>query len=365
MTLYAAYQLEPYRSPHGTPSALPQNSPLTPSHPKVNHVFTGDRHVPIFGQITGIPKSSSTPTKGTIIATYGIVGSLDQQKNLHLLRDKALLDSYTVILFDWRAHGKTATLSPTLTSDGIYEGRDFIHIAAQAKALGCPPPYWFMGYSLGGQLALWGLHPDSLELAENLGLNPSDIGGAAVICPNLDSNRSLDFLVSSWLGRTLEQSITRNLKILAQTIRVHHPEHVTDEAIARANSIRQFDQELVISRLGFASVENYYTASSPLPWLSEIEKPVFLLYAADDPMFHPGIVPDLEALAQTNPCIHLCLTAYGGHVGYFSSTACQTAWGDRDPWWAWNRILDWLNDVPPPSATSPLKDTVLQDNLRG
>ena len=60
-----------------------------------------------------------------------------------------------MVLFDWRAHGKTGLLSPTLTSDGLYEGDDFVCIAAKAKTVGCPAKFWFAGFSLGGQLALW------------------------------------------------------------------------------------------------------------------------------------------------------------------------------------------------------------------
>ena len=93
---------------------------------------------------------------GTIVGTYGITGDLDNQWFLRLLGRKAYAQGYAVVLFDWRAHGKTAQLSPTLTSDGLYEGQDFVHIAAQAKAMGCPAPFWFTGYSLGGQLALLG-----------------------------------------------------------------------------------------------------------------------------------------------------------------------------------------------------------------
>ncbi|MEL6319635.1 MAG: alpha/beta fold hydrolase [Cyanobacteria bacterium J06626_14] len=365
MTLYAAWRLEEYQSPFDPLieplTAEPVSTFSKPSIPSngwlIDHVFTGDRHVPIFGQISSPVHleasdkwAAITQSIGTIIITYGIVGNLDQQKALHILRDKACAENYTVIGIDWRAHGTTAMLSPALTSDGLHEGKDFVHIAAQAKALGCPPPYWFLGYSLGGQLALWGVHSDSLTLAEDLGLAPTDIGGAAVVCPNLDANRSLDFLGRSLPGRMLEQSITQKLKALAKQIHDCHPGHLNDEAIARADSIRHFDEEFVIHRLGFDSVEEYYTASSPLPWLSEITKPVFMLYAADDPMFHPDIVPDLITETQHNPLIDLWVTQYGGHVGYFSGTTCQQEWGDRDPWWAWNRTIDWLKAKTAQSA---------------
>ncbi len=299
------------------------------------HVFAGAQEVPIFGKFAQPPSGNRPTPKGTIVATYGITGSLDDQWFLKILGRKAIARDYAIVLFDWRAHGKTAKLSPVLTSDGLFEGDDFVQIAKQAKALGCPPPYWFMGYSLGGQLALWGIKsgqsdPEFVD----------DFAGGAVICPSLDSERSLTALVSTPIGRYLERAITKQLRKLANELAGYHPGEFDPAAIARARSIWTFDEELVIGRLGFATVPEYYTTSSALAILPNLTKPTQILYAANDPLFDAAIVPELQAIAQENPAIDLWLTAQGGHVGYLSNKACQHAWGDRDPWWAWNRILD-------------------------
>ena len=336
-----------------------ENTTPHPEPPYRERIFTGAGGVPIFGWVA-IPQNAHS----TIVGTYGITGSLDNQWYLRLLGRKAFAQGYAVVLFDWRAHGKTAQLSPTLTSDGLYEGEDFVCIAAEAKALGCPAPFWFTGFSLGGQLALW-----AVKAAQNLGrgvresqsctevssvertgvqgsavrenLTPEDIGGAAVICPSLDSIRSLSYLVNDPWGKHLEQGITRELKKLALAIYKAHPGAIELAAIERANSIWGFDQELVIGRLGFPSVEAYYEASSGLHLLPQLEKPTLILYAADDPLFAPAIVPDLQAVCDRNPAVDLVLTRYGGHVGYISSQEGQLQAGDPDPWWAWNRILEW------------------------
>ena len=155
-----------------------------------SHIFEGAQAVPIHG-IWAVPPNP----KGTIIGTYGITGDLENQWFLRILGRKAIAAGYAVVLFDWRAHGKTAVLSPTLTSDGLYEGEDFVHIASQAKALGCPAPFWFTGYSLGGQLALWGIK--AAQTADPAIIDPDDIQGGAVICPSLDSERSLRYLTAS------------------------------------------------------------------------------------------------------------------------------------------------------------------------
>lgn len=299
-------------------------------------IFTGGQSVPIFA-LVAIPKNA----RGTIIGTYGITGNLENQWFLRILGRKAYARGFAVILFDWRAHGKTAQLSPTLTSDGLYEGEDFVKIAASAKKMECPAPFWFTGFSLGGQLALWGIK--AAQQIDDEKLTESDIAGGAVICPNLDSNRSLSYLVKDRWGKYIEKAIARSLKQLAWEINSYHPEALDPAAIERANSIQSFDRELVIERLGFDSVKAYYQASSPLPILPQLSKPTLIIYAADDPLFDPSIIPDLKAVAARNEAIDLWLTKYGGHVGYISSSACQRQNEDNDCWWAWNRILDWCD----------------------
>lgn len=321
-----------------------------PEPPYEEKIFIGGQGVPIFGWVA-IPKNAHS----TIIGTYGITGELENQWYLKLLGRKAYAQGYAVVLFDWRAHGKTAMLSPTLTSDGLYEGEDFVRIAAAVKAMGLPGKFWFTGFSLGGQLALWAvkaaedlLSNRSAEVAEvegnreDSGLEFGDIGGAAVICPSLDSVRSLAFLVKHPTGKYIEQGITRQLKKLAWQIHDAHPGTIDPAAIERVNSIWSFDEQLVIGRLGFPSVKAYYDASSALPLLPNLKKPTLIIYAADDPFFDPVIIPELKAGCAKNPEINLLLTRYGGHIGYLSSQQCQRVCQDPDIWWAWNRVLQWL-----------------------
>jgi len=314
----------------------------TIEHPEPSYheqIFIGSEGVPIFG-LVAIPENA----RGTIIGTYGITGELETQWYLRLLGRKAFALGYAVVLFDWRAHGKTAQLSPTLTSDGLYEGEDYVRIAAAAKAMGCPGKFWFTGFSLGGQLALWGVKVAGEVIREygDLELEDSDIGGGMVICPSLDSQRSLSYLVTKPFGRYIEAGIAKDLKKLAWRLHEIHPGSFDPEAIERANSIWGFDNELVIHRLGFPSVEAYYQASSALKILPQISKPTLIIYAGDDPLFDPAIVPELQAACDDNPAIDLLLTQYGGHVGYVSSKQCQQQLKDPDIWWAWNRILEWL-----------------------
>ena len=308
---------------------------LVEPEPHYQKVIFSQGEVPLAGWVA-VPDRP----KGTIVGTYGITGTLENQWFLRILGRKAYAENYAVVLFDWRAHGESAKLSSSLTSDGINEGKDFINIAAESKIFGCPAPFWFTGYSLGGQLALWGIY--YAQSIAHSALESSDIAGGAVICPNLDSNLSLPYLMAHPTGKYIEQAIAKELKKLVQQIARYHPQDFDVAAIARANSIYGFDRELVVPRLGFNSVEEYYTASSPFQFLHRITKPTLILYAEDDPMFAPDIVPKLKTVCHHNDNLDLVLTNAGGHVGYVSSAQCQQELGDRDPWWAWNRTLQWF-----------------------
>ncbi|MEM7592006.1 MAG: alpha/beta fold hydrolase [Cyanobacteria bacterium P01_A01_bin.83] len=311
---------------------------IVESEPDYQKVVFNQGEVPLAGWVA-IPPNP----KGTIVATYGITGTLANQWFLRILARKAYAQNYAVVLFDWRAHGESAKLSPVLTSDGIEEGKDFVSIAAESKALGCPAPFWFTGYSLGGQMALWGIYYS--QFLEINGLNSTEVAGGAVICPNLDSNLSLPYLMKHPTGKYIEQAIAKELKKLSLKLHDYHPEDIDLAAIERANTIWGFDHELVIPRLGFASVPEYFTASSPFQILPKINKPTLILYAEDDPMFAPSIIPKLKTVCHHNEALNLTLTKSGGHVGYVSSLNCQQTYGDRDCWWAWNRILDWVQTV--------------------
>ena len=327
MTVYAAYR-----------SSQIWQATITEVKPEYQEVIFNRGDVPLFAKM-----AIHSHARGTIIGTYGITGTLENQWFLKILGRKAYAQGYSVVLFDWRAHGESAKLSPVLTSDGINEGQDFLAIAAESKIMGCEPPFWFTGYSLGGQLALWAIYYS--QLGGWSGLDSKDVAGGAVICPNLDANLSLPYLMKHPLGKYIERAIAKELRKLALILHRYHPDEFELDAIDRATTIWGFDRELVIPRLGFTSVEDYYHASSGWQILPEITKPTLILYAQDDPMFSPQVIPRLWDICKSNPAIELVLTKAGGHVGYISNKVCQQKLGDRDPWWAWNRIFDWWNQA--------------------
>jgi predicted alpha/beta-fold hydrolase len=313
--------------------------------------------IPLHGWLTPPVENQ----RGTIIATYGITGEIENQWYLRLFAQHARDRGYAVLLLDWRAHGKSVEHSPVFTSDGIHEGRDFLCAAHWLKTQNYPAPFFFSGYSLGGQLALWGakygsdfartIAPNSLETVgstyphsdDHPQLHPDDLGGATTLAPSLHSTRSLRYLANHEIGRRIDRSITRNIHHLVRNIHHHNPGTIDLSKLDRVHTIWDYDREYAINPLGFATVEDYFDASSPLSFLPNITLPTQIIYAANDPMFDPSLVGDLRRACADNPAIELTITQHGGHIAHRSDRACQHCYGDPDPWWAMHRSLDWID----------------------
>lgn len=298
-----------------------------PAVPWQEHIFRGAEGVPLWGLWSCPPAA-----KGTLILNYGITGTVRDAWYAHILARKAYARGFAVLLYDWRGHGKTAELSPAPSSDGWREGSDLVQLAWQLIALGCPDTVALAGFSLGGQLALWGL-----KAAVEEGCTP--ICAGAVLAPNLESNRSLDYLLTTRIGRIIEGRLTAELRVEARKRQERFPEAVKQGAAERVDSIRAFDREMVIDYYGFPSTEDYYQKTSGLYLLDRIQLPYLLIYAADDPMFIPDLVPEIQQRCGQNPLANLLLTSRGGHVAHINRRNRL-----EDRFWGLNRMLDFCQE---------------------
>ena len=294
-----------------------------PPVPWQEQVFTGADGVPIWGMW-----SCPNNAKATLIITYGITGTAQTAWYAQALARKAYNRGWAVLIYDWRGHGRTAELSPVPSSDGWREGEDQLKMAEQLVEMGCPEPVALVGFSLGGQLALWGLKAAVEQVC-------SLVRCGAVLAPALESNRSLDYLLSTPIGRAIERSLASQLRIEAEKRLQRFPEAVKPGAVERVNSIRTFDQYMVIDYYGFTSVFDYYEKTSGLYLLDTIALPYLVIYAADDPLFAPEVIPELEERTSRNPNAHLILTPQGGHVAHIGKASPK-----EDEFWALNRLLE-------------------------
>jgi predicted alpha/beta-fold hydrolase len=161
------------------------------------------------------------------------------------------------------------------------------------------------GVSLGGNaLAKW--------LGERGEAARALVARAAVVSAPVDLMQS---------GAALERGFSRmyarhfltTLKRTAAIKLERFPGLFNSQAVARARSLRDFDNVVTAPLHGFRDTDDYWTRASAKPLLRNIAVPTLLLNARDDPFLPESALPTER---EVSPAVKLEFPARGGHVGF-------------------------------------------------
>jgi predicted alpha/beta-fold hydrolase len=122
-------------------------------------------------------------------------------------------------------------------------------------------------------------------------------------------------LLSEGFGRVYGLHFLRSLKRKGLHKLTHHRLPLDRARIARALTLREFDDAFTAPVHGFAGVDDYWQRASSLPDLRRVRLPTLLVHARNDP-FLPGRY--LPAPEQLGDSMEAEFTAGGGHVGFVS-----------------------------------------------
>lgn len=173
------------------------------------------------------------------------------------------------------------------------------------------------GFSLGGNLVLKYLgekrqdRPECLKAAVAISA-PTDLGTCACRL-----ERPENWIYQKRFLGSLKDKIKHKAKIFADLPR--------PERIDKVRTLRELDDLYTGPVHGFGSAVNYYRQCSSRQFLPTIDRPTLLLNAQDDPLLTKGCHPVEEAKRNAN--LHLCLTQFGGHTGYYQ--AGDFYWSDQ------------------------------------
>ena len=99
--------------------------------------------------------------------------------------------------------------------------------------------------------------------------------------------------------------------------------------LARARTLREFDDMITAPLHGFRDTDDYWSCASSAPWLARIEVPTLVLNARNDPFLPAEALERAARGAAKNVVLEFPRT--GGHAGF----------PGRDRWLA-RRVLDFL-----------------------
>jgi len=190
-------------------------------------------------------------------------------------------------------------------------------------AQGAAGPIFAAGVSLGGNVLLKWLGERGADAART-------VRRAAAVSAPLDLAASGNALDRGFNRRTYTRVFLATLKAKAFAKLTLGHLRVDQRRLARARTLREYDDLITAPLHGFRDTDDYWTRAASAPWLARIEVPTLVLNARNDP-FLPAAALERAARGAASAVV-LEFPHTGGHAGF----------PGRDRWLA-RRVLDFLS----------------------
>lgn len=183
-----------------------------------------------------------------------------------------------------------------------------------------PRKVFAMGWSLGGNIVV-----NALAEQGPHHMGPAHLDGGVALCATHCLTRTAQQYEEHWPMRHLyDPHVLRNLKKMLEPAMPFYRSGpvpawagadvaVDHQRIASARRIRDIDEALIRRMFGYSSVEEYYHQASCSRRLADVNVPLLLLSAADDPMTTSWV--PLETV-RSNEQVILAYTKHGGHIAW-------------------------------------------------
>ncbi len=255
--------------------------------PRMQLVDLGD------GDRLAVFRNDADDDRPTVLLVHGLGGTAES--DYVRVTAAGLLDAgFGVARVDLRGAGVSGEYS-----SGMYHGGKTADLRAVIEALDAPTAV--VGYSLGANatIKLLGEH------------TPGIVAGVSVSAP-LDLTAGAEHLHRRAWG-FYEKFLVRGLKrdVLRPGARYTPEER---QAVLAAKTIADFDSAITAPRHGWRDAWEYYEVNSSARFLPEVEVPLLVIHAKDDPMIPFGPYEQVDWASM--PSVELLITDHGGHVGF-------------------------------------------------
>lgn len=175
-----------------------------------------------------------------------------------------------------------------------------------------------VGFSLGGNVLLKYLgekkYPIPTALIAAIAFSvPCDLEASALVMAGWQNKVYMHRFLKSLVGKMKQKSI-------------QFPGLVNTDRLRGITTFHQFDDWFTGPMHGFKNATNYYNGCNSLQFLPNIQIPVCLVNAANDPFLAPSCYP-IE-IANKNPYLFLEIPQGGGHVGFATHLPNQYYWSE-------------------------------------
>lgn len=301
------------------PRYLPRDTSLA-GLPQESRLFTVEPQAQLQGFCHWQNDRTACPTA---ILVHGLEGC-SESRYMRGIAAKAYRAGFNVIRMNQRTCGGTEHLSPTLYNSGL--SGDYRTILMELAHRDGLDHIWMVGYSMGGNLVL--------KAGGELSRTEPALAGVAAVCPNINPTvcaRALEeprnFIYHRHFLTRLKSRLRRKAALL--------PGKWDLSQLDRIATISEFDGRYTAHDGGYRDGADYYDRAGARHVLDAVAVPALIITAQDDPFIPHSMftVPKI----QRHPHIRVVAPRYGGHCGFF-----QQSRNGEDPYWAENRIVDFL-----------------------
>jgi len=299
--------------------------------PSQQRIFQITPETGLLAQCHWQPSPTDTPT---VLLIHGLEGCTESHYMIGLAH-KIWAKGWNCIRINQRNCGDSEHLTPTLYHNGL--SQDYAQIIQEiTKQDGCQH-IWLIGYSMGGNL--------TLKLAGERGGELTALRGVAAVSPNIQPAACVRALQrqSNWI---YHQHFLRSLKAKLQRKDHLYPGKWDLSQLSKIQTMWEFDDVYTAPDGGYQHAEDYYEQSAAEKTLKSIRIPTLIITAQNDP-FIPYEIFQRSSLHH-NFLIELLAPAHGGHCGFL-----QRHQAHEDPFWAENRIVDWIEHEATPVNRIP------------
>eukprot|EP00246_Nothoceros_aenigmaticus_P001554 TRINITY_DN12047_c0_g1_i1.p1 TRINITY_DN12047_c0_g1~~TRINITY_DN12047_c0_g1_i1.p1 ORF type:complete len:404 (+),score=36.01 TRINITY_DN12047_c0_g1_i1:256-1467(+) len=261
---------------------------------------------PISGEDSEIWKTELRESAPVAVLLPGLTGGSGDSYVRHMIL-RLRLRGWRPAVFNSRGCGDSPVTSPQFYSASYTE--DLRQVVLHVRARFPTSKLYGIGWSLGGNILINYLGQEGQQCV---------LSGAVSLCnpfnltiSNEDFRKGFNNVYDRSLGRGLRK-IYRKHAALFEGIGGEY----NMDLVARAKTVRDFDEGLTRVSFGYRTVEEYYADASSSRVVERVKIPVLCIQAADDPIAPIRAVPRPEIEANTN--FLLVITPTGGHLGWIA-----------------------------------------------
>jgi predicted alpha/beta-fold hydrolase len=258
-------------------------------------------------------------SKGVVVVCHGLEGHSRRPYMLGMVAQCTRL-GYDVLAWNYRSCGQRLNKQARFYHSGATDDLQTVldHVTGISSL-----PIYLVGFSLGGNLVLrW--------LGERPATAYGRVQGAVAISAVIDLQAGSDYLARP-AAALYSRNFLKSLKAKVAAKAIFFPQAYRTDLLPSVRSLRAFDEYFTAPIHGFAGADDYYARASSLAVLEQIQCPVLLLQAQNDPFLPPSCYP-----TPLNRRVQVEVSPFGGHVGFSLRQRTES--------YAELRALDFINN---------------------